>query len=301
MQHDRHKQITAIKKENVMARIGLIVEGGGMKCAYSAAVLDKFLDDRISFYYVCGVSAGSANAASYLGGQRGRNLRFYTEHIHEKEYFGLDSYLKSGDLFGLDYIYSTISNQGGSDPLNWAGVEANPARYEVVATNALTGQPHYFDKSEIHSNDYNIIKASCALPAACRPRVIDGIPYYDGGVSDSIPAARALSQGCDKIVLILSKPRDFVKQPEKFRAFYSLACRRYPKIVELLNHRHILYAETFRHVFELEKEGKAFIFAPSRNLPMNTFAMDSAENQKLYELGLQDYAAQRIALLEFMR
>ena len=120
MQHDRHKQITAIKKENVMARIGLIVEGGGMKCAYSAAVLDKFLDDRISFYYVCGVSAGSANAASYLGGQRGRNLRFYTEHIHEKEYFGLDSYLKSGDLFGLDYIYSTISNQGGSDPLNWA-------------------------------------------------------------------------------------------------------------------------------------------------------------------------------------
>lgn len=284
-----------------MAQIGLVVEGGGMKCAYSAAILDKFLDDSVSFDYVCGVSAGSANAASYLAGQRGRNLRFYTEHIYEKEYFGPESFLKHGDLFGLDYIYSTVTNSSGADPLDWPKVEANPTRYEVVATNALTGKPRYFDKSEIHQNDYSIIKASCSLPAACRPRFIDGIPYYDGGVSDSIPADRALSQGCDKVVLILSKPRSFVKQPEKFRILYSAACRRYPKIVELLDNRHILYTESFRHAFELEKEGTAFIFAPSRNLPMSTYAMDAAENQRLYELGLQDYSAQRIALMEFLK
>lgn len=283
-----------------MARIGLVVEGGGMKCAYSAAVLDRFLDDQISFYYVCGVSAGCANAASYLGGQRGRNLRFYTKHIHEKGYFGFESFLKNGDLFGLDYIYSTVTNSTGTDPLNWAGIEANPARYEVVATNALTGQPRYFDKSEMHQDDYTIVKASCALPAACRPRFIDGVPYYDGGVSDSIPADRALSQGCDKVVLILSKPRTFVKQPEKFKPFYSLACHRYPKVVDLLNRRHLIYMETFRHAFDLEKEGKAFIFAPSRELPMSTFAMDEKENRRLYELGLQDYSAQRSDLLQFM-
>ena len=143
-----------------MAQIGLVVEGGGMKCAYSAAILDKFLDDSVSFDYVCGVSAGSANAASYLAGQRGRNLRFYTEHIYEKEYFGPESFLKHGDLFGLDYIYSTVTNSSGADPLDWPKIEANPTRYEVVATNALTGKPRYFDKSEIHQNDYSIIKAS---------------------------------------------------------------------------------------------------------------------------------------------
>ena len=103
------------------------------------------------------------------------------------------------------------------------------------------------------------------------------------------------------MVLILSKPRSFVKQPEKFRMLYSAACRRYPKIVELLDNRHILYTESFRHAFELEKEGTAFIFAPSRNLPMSTYAMDAAENQRLYELGLQDYSAQRIALMEFLK
>ncbi len=283
-----------------MSRIGLVVEGGGMKCAYSAAVLDRFLDDKVSFDYVIGVSAGSANAASFLAGQRGRNLRFYTSHIHESYYFGADSFLKSGDLFGLDYIYSTITNSTGSDPLDWAAIEQNPAEYEVVATNARTGEPRYFDKSEMAQDDYTVIKASCALPAACKPRAVDGIPYYDGGVSDPIPVDRALSKGCDRVVVILSKPRTFVKKPEGFREIYTRACREYPKIVELLDNRHISYTEHFQRVFELEQEGKVFIYAPSKELPMSTFAMKAEDNQKLYELGLQDYMVLRRGLQEFL-
>ncbi len=283
-----------------MSRIGLVVEGGGMKCAYSAAILDRFLDDAIHFYYVIGVSAGSANAASYLAGQRGRNLRFYTSHIHESFYFGAESLLKSRDLFGLDYIYSTITNSTGSDPLDWNAIEANPARYEVVATNAQTGEPHYFDKSTMAQDDYSVIKASCALPAACRPRMIHGIPYYDGGVSDPIPADRALSEGCEKVVVILSKPRNFVKKKEALRPIYTGLCRQYPKIVELLNERHINYAKDFQRIFELEKEGKAFVFAPSKALPMSTYAMKEADNQRLYELGLQDYMVLRTGLKQFM-
>lgn len=279
---------------------GLVVEGGGMKCAYGAAVLDRFLDDGIHYDYVIGVSAGSANAASFLAGQRGRNLRFYTEHIHESYYFGVDSFLKSRDLFGLDYIYSAVSNSTGEDPLDWEAVERNPARYEVVATNALTGEPRYFDKSEMAQDDYTAIKASCALPAACRPRMVDGIPYYDGGVSDAIPVDRALSQGCERLVVILSKPRSFVKQPEGLRRIYTKRCRAYPKVVELLDNRHIRYTANFRRVFELEREGRAFVFAPSRELPMSTYAMNAADNERLYELGLQDYMVLRNSLREFL-
>ena len=44
-----------------MSKTGLIVEGGGMKCAYSAGILDAFLDKNITFDYAIGVSAGSAN------------------------------------------------------------------------------------------------------------------------------------------------------------------------------------------------------------------------------------------------
>ena len=98
---------------NTQKKIGLVVEGGGMKCAYNAGILDAFLDEGITFDYCIGVSGGSGNLASYLAGQRGRNLRFFTEHIHSPNYFGLRSLLKTGDLFGLKYIYGELTRREG--------------------------------------------------------------------------------------------------------------------------------------------------------------------------------------------
>lgn len=291
----------AREEANKMGKLGLVVEGGGMKCAYSAGILDKFLDEHVTFDYVIGVSAGSANALSYLAGQRGRNLRFYTTHIHEPGYFGPASFLKSGDLFGLDYIYSTVTNSSGSDPIDYPAIAANPAIYELVTTNAVTGTPIYLGKDRLSQDNYEAVKASCALPAACRPRMIDGVPCYDGGISDPIPVDRALAQGCDKVVVILSKPRGFQKQPEKFRAFYTKACRKYPRIIDLLDNRHIDYMIHYRHVFDLEREGSVFVFAPSQSLAMSTFAMDATENRRLYDLGLMDYADRAIALRSFLQ
>lgn len=280
---------------------GLVVEGGGMKCAYSAGILDAFLDDGISFGYCIGVSAGSANTASFLAGQRGRNLRFYTEHIKEPGYFGFRSFIKTGDLFGLKYIYGDLTNSDGADPLDRDAVLNNPARFEITATNARTGKPEYFDKNQIGKDDYSIVMASCALPAACRPVEIDGQKYYDGGVSDPIPVKRALDEGCDKTVVILSKPRDFVKTPEKHKLVYSLLCRKYPIIVDLLNNRHINYTKCMKQAYDYEKQGKAFIFAPSEHLPMNTYAMDADANRRLYELGIKDYHDNKEKLAGFMQ
>lgn len=95
-------------------KTGLVVEGGGMKCAYSAGILDRFLDEHITFDYCIGVSAGSANVASYLAGQRGRNLRFYVDHLHEPGYMGVKNLLRTGQFFGLQYIYQTLTNSDGA-------------------------------------------------------------------------------------------------------------------------------------------------------------------------------------------
>ena len=92
-----------------MSKIGLIVEGGGMKCAYSAGILDAFIDENITFDYAIGVSAGSANVASFLAGQRGRNLRYYTDWIKDPGYFGVKSFIKTGNLFGLQHIYGDMT------------------------------------------------------------------------------------------------------------------------------------------------------------------------------------------------
>lgn len=271
-----------------------------MKCAYSAGVLDAFLVDNIGFDYCIGVSAGSANAASYLAGQRGRNLRFYTEHIKEPGYFGLKNYIKTHNLFGLQYIYGTLSNSSGADFLDYHNLMLNHTEFIIVTTDAESGEPRYFHKEEMPKDDYRVIMASSALPGACLPVEIDGHYYYDGGVADSIPVEKALLDGCDKIVVIMSKNRDFVKKPESLRGFYSFKCRKFPKIIELLNNRHINYTKSQKMAYELEAAGKAFVFAPSEHMAMGTFAMDAQANKQLYQLGLKDYVELRERFREFM-
>lgn len=283
-----------------MSKIGLVLEGGGMKCAYSAGVLDCFLEDGIQFDYLIGVSAGSANGVSYLAGQKGRNKRFYTEHLNDKDYMGLRCFRKTGNIFGLDYIYSTLTNSDGADPLDYDKLMENPTEYELVATNALTGKAAFFSKENFVRDDYKEIKASCAIPAVCKPVVIDGIPYYDGGIADSLPLERAFERGCDKLVVITSKARSYQRTPQKYRWFYSRRCKKYPKIIQLMDNHHIAYMEEFRHMFELEKQGKVLVIAPSKPLDISTFTKDAIKNQEIYDLGCSDYDSLKQKLMAFM-
>ena len=281
-------------------KIGLVVEGGGMKCAYNAAILDAFLDHNITFAYCIGVSGGSGNLASYLAGQRGRNLRFFTEHIHNPGYFGLRSFLKTGNLFGLQYIYGTLTNSTGKDPLDFPTLKNNPAEYEVVVTNALTGKAEYFGKETMVQDDYRLIMASSAIPAACRPVELNDIPYFDGGLSDAIPVSRALEKGCDRLVVILSKMRDYVRKPQGMRFLYTMRCRQYPQIISLIDHRHIAYNQNLQEVFALERAGKAFVFAPSHPIHVGTYSMNEQLERDLYALGMEDFRKQQDDLAAFM-
>ena len=282
-------------------KIGLVVEGGGMKCAYNAGILDVFLDHQITFDYCIGVSGGAGNVASFVAGQRGRNIRFFTEHIHSPQYFGVKSLLKTGNLFGLQYIYGDLTNTTGKDPLDFPAIMKNPAEYEVAAKNAVTGEAEYFGKEDMKQDDYRPIMASSAIPAACRPVVINGVPYYDGGISDAIPVRRALEKGCDRIVVILSKQRDYVRKPQGMRFLYSTLCRKYPKIIEDIDRRHITYRENLQEVFDLEKKGKAFVFAPSEHVKVGTYSMDEKTERILYDLGVKDFAERQEELKDFLK
>lgn len=281
-------------------KVGLVVEGGGMKCAYNAGILDAFLEEGITFDYCIGVSAGAGNLASYLAGQKGRNLRFFTEHIHSSRYFGVKSLLKTGDLFGLQYIYGELTRSDGKDPLDFSAFLQNPTRYEAAVTNALTGKAEYFGREIMQQDDYRLLMASSAIPVVCHPVELNGVPYFDGGLADAIPVRRALEQGCDKLVVILSKNRDYIRKPQGMRRLYHHTCRKYPCIVDAIDHRHETYNENMRDVFSLEKEGKAFVFAASEPIRVGTYSMKEEAERKLYNLGKQDFLTQKQRLAQFL-
>lgn len=142
--------------------------------------------------------------------------------------------------------------------------------------------------------------ASCAIPVVCRPVKLNGERYFDGGIADAIPVQRALDQGCERLVIILSKNRNFVRTPERHRLLYHIACRNTPATVKAIDHRHIMYRQCQEKMFQLEQEGKAFIFACNQPMNISTYTMSKEANANLYKQGMKDYLARRDALQAFL-
>lgn len=282
-------------------KTGLVVEGGGMKCAYSAGVLDIFLDEDIQFDYCIGVSAGAASCASFLAGQRERNMRYYTEHVTDPNYISFGNLLRTGSLFGLQYIYGDMTSEGGKDPLDYDAYHNNPTEAYMPATDASTGEPFYFNKKDIRRNEYQPFMATCALPVACKPITYEGRTFFDGGVSDSIPIQHALDAGCDRIVVILSKPEGYRMKPQGSKWAYTLALhRKYPKVVDALNHRHEMYNQEVDLMNEMIASGKVMTFHPSSEIKIGTYTTEPAVMKSLYQNGLADGEKRAKEVKEFL-
>lgn len=276
-----------------MSKTGIIDVGGGLRGSYTAGVYDWCHDNDISFDYCIGVSAGSANLSSFLAGQRGRNLKFYTDYNMRPESMGVKNYIKTRNFVDLDYIYGELTNSYGEYPLNYDALMENPAEFRIVATDALTGKPAYFDGKELRRDDYASIKASSCVPGANRPYKINGRPYYDGGMSDPIPLEKCFQDGCDRVVLVLTRPKNFSRSPDKDKLVSRLLSREYPQAAEAMRRRAIRYNTQLWLAKQYEKDGKVLIIAPDDIGDMSTLTRDPEMIGTLYRKGYRDARALR--------
>lgn len=269
-------------------KTAIVDVGGGLRGIYAAGVLDYCMEKKIHFDAGVGVSAGSANIASYLAGQKGRNYVFYTEYSARKEYMSLRNFLFQKSYIDMDYVYGVLSNNNGENPLDYAAMAANPAQFIVVATNAETGKVQYFDKGDISQNNYDVVKASCSIPFVCHPYFINGVPYYDGALGDPVPIEKAFSLGCDKVVLILTKPRDFRRTPDKDRKLAARIRKKYPLAAAQLEQRAGKYNAEVDLAKRYEEQGKLLIVAPDDTCGMDTLTRSQEAMKRFYKKGVQD-------------
>lgn len=267
--------------------------GGGLRGIYAAGVLDWCMEQGIHFDVGIGISAGAANIASFLAGQKGRNVHFYTEYSLRKEYMGIGNLLRKKSYIDMDYVYGTLSNTGGENPLDYAAVAANPAQFVIVATNAWTGAPQYFTKADMHADQYDVIKASCSLPVVCPPYRVNGTPYYDGALSDPIPVVKARAMGCDQIVLILTRPKDFYRKPGRDRRMAALIRHKYPNAAQAFCQRAELYNRQLNLAKSYAEKGNLLIVAPDNTCGMDTLTKDTGAMMRFYHKGLHDAVAIR--------
>ena len=268
--------------------VGIVDVGGGLRGNYTAGIYDYLLDNSIDIEYCLGVSAGSANLITYIAGQRGRLKRFYEQYSFEKEYLSLGNYFKKGMLLDLDYIYSDIINSTGKDPFDFGAAMKSDKQFVAVATDALTGKPQYFSKDDMDFDDYTLLKASSCLPIISnKPISFKGKDYFDGGISDPIPYKKALSDGCEKMIICLTLPIDFIKKPIPKIIVKSLV-KKYPEIGEQIISANELYNNLIKEILELEKQGTALILYPKECFGINTITRDKEGLDKLYNLGYED-------------
>ena len=269
-------------------KTGVVDVGGGLRGIYAAGVLDYCMEHGIRFDLGIGVSAGSANLASYAAGQKGRNYKFYTEYAFRRQYMGIGNFIFKHSFIDMDYVYGTLCRSDGEYPLDYPSLRDNPMEFYVVATDALTGQAKYFGKQDIRQDDYDIFKASSSIPFVCKPYAVQSVPYYDGALSDPVPVEKAFQLGCDRVVVILTKPEQVLRTPEKDEKVAARIRKKYPAAAEILCQRAQQYNKSVALAQEYAKEGKVLIVSPDDTCGVDTLKKDKASLHRLYEKGYQD-------------
>lgn len=269
-------------------KIGVIDVGGGLRGIYAVGVFDYCMDNDIRFDLGIGVSAGSANLASFAAKQRGRNYQFYTEYAFRKQYMSLRNFFLKQSFIDMDYVYGTLSCSDGENPLDYCTLRDNPMELYVIATDAETGQAKYFNKRDISQDDYSIFKASCAIPFVCKPYEVKGVPYYDGALGNPVPVEKAFQLGCDHVVVVLTKPESELRTSDKDERLATHIQKKYPKAAEGLCQRAQRYNQGVLTAQKYAQQGKAIILSPDDTCGVSTLKKSKESLQCLYDKGYAD-------------
>ncbi len=271
-----------------MKKIGIIDVGGGTRGIFGLGVLDYLVDNNIEIPYCVGISAGSGNMARYISKETKGSYVFYTEYAFTKEYMSWRNYFLTGNYVNLNYIYGTLCNEGAKDPFNYEKFAESKQEFTVVATNAETGKPTYFTKKDLKKNDYRVLACSSCLPVLCEPYYYEGNYYYDGCISDPIPVEKCFEAGCEKVIVILTRPIDFIKNDGKKYLTYGKIRKRFPEFTKVLEKRCDAYNNKLQEIKDkYVKTNKVLLIAPETTEGLKTLSKNKEQFEKLYKEGYE--------------
>jgi predicted patatin/cPLA2 family phospholipase len=280
--------------------LGLTLEGGASRTVYSCGIMDALLEENIIADTVVGVSAGAAFGASYVSGQIGRNLTLATEFMGNGKYMGARHMVnpKNRCYYNLDYAWDEVPNKWL--PYDYEAYERFKGEFYAVVTNVDSGKPEYI-KVPRDDRQWNLLRATCALPLMFPEIEIGGQKYLDGGISDSIPYKFAMDCGCDKNIIVLTRPRDYVKTTDRLTRMCMRYYRKYPEFAAALESRAQRYNDCVKEIHRLRQEGKVFVFTPKSTFGVGRTEDDPKKLKKLYTHGYKHAKWAMGELLSYLR
>lgn len=280
-----------------MGKLGLVLEGGGMRGSYTAGVVDFLMEKNIYADGVIGVSAGACHACSYASKQIGRNQKIIDRFINDKRYMSFQSLMKTGDLFGVEFAYDKIPNE--LELYDYDAFTKQGMKLYAVCSNLETGKPEYLLCKEMRK-DVIYVRASASLPLLSRIVEVDGMKLLDGGATDSIPYKKFQEMGYDKNIVVLTRGKEYRKGKNTLLPLIRRRYKAYPKFVEALENRHITYNACVDELEESEARKEIFVIRPSKPIKIGRLEKDKDKLMNLYKEGYHDAKMMYQDILDYL-
>ena len=277
---------------------GLIMEGGAMRGMFTAGVIDIMMEHNVDFDGAIGVSAGAVFGCNYKSKQPGRVIRYNAAYCNNPHYAGIGTLLKTGDIFGEQFCYHDISDH--LDPFDYDMYRDNPMPFYVVTTDVNTGKAVYKEVDDCDEEGMLWLRASASMPLVSRVVNVDGYELQDGGIADSIPVRYMEEIGYDHNVVILTQPLDYVKTKNQLMPLIRVSLRKYPKMIEAMEHRHEIYNETLDYIRKREEEGSLYVIRPPKKIDVGKVEHDRQKLLAAYKMGRETMKKQMRSMQEFL-
>lgn len=264
-------------------KCGLVLEGGSRRCMFTAAVLDCFMEEGITFPYVVGVSAGAQMGLNYISKQHGRSREIMLPEFSRTYLNGPEKSIMANFMKRITYSFSY-----NEYPFDFDTFFSSDTVCEIAATDCLTGEAVYFSEREDEHRLLDAMMASSSLPMIFPEVQVDGRYYVDGCIADSIPYEHAFEMGCDRLIVISTKSEG--EEAADYRGSRRILERmykeKYPLLFDRCMDRYDRFNAQYERLFEIEKEGRVLVLRPDQPYVW-AFELSKERLDTMYEASAQ--------------
>ncbi|AWT27292.1 hypothetical protein Csp1_25440 [Corynebacterium provencense] len=274
-----------------MSDTALVFEGGAMRSAFSSAMVQALLEEGISFDWTYGNSASAVHVSTYLSREPELARDYFTVFPGDPLFGGIRPFLHGDGFFNAKYIFGPDARVEDRRMVpDWNAIRSNPGDFRISGFNGQTGETVHWSREDMHGLDDFLLhaRASASLPVLMPPTRIGGDAYFDGafGPTGGIPVDAAREkEGFERLLVIMTRTRSYRKGPSRFTWAVKRMFPQYPALIESMHDRHVRYNRTRDWIFEQERLGRAYIFAPHR-MPLGNGTRKLNELAETYEAGL---------------
>lgn len=193
-----------------MAKVGIVLSGGGIRGIAHLGVLKAFINAGITFSHISGTSAGSIAGAFYAAGidpEEGLHIFIKTKLLRF-----IRPAVGALGLINIENTSNLLKDYFPDDK-----IENLKIPLTIATTNFSEGKLVYFTKGPL----IRAIQASSCIPGIFRPIMIDEQMYVDGGILNNFPV-EPLLDNCD---FIIGSSCNHLKPVQKITNFTSLMGR----------------------------------------------------------------------------